>query len=122
MKWRCQKVLPTVYDESLSYYEQVCKLVKMVEDLEKGGYAHYLKFVTDGYEVLVSVYGDEGKIGNAVELSVYMTSKGIEELGCNGNRNGDGVYKVKAVSGGLVGYTYGGNQFAITGECTDVVV
>ena len=97
MRWKCQKVLPTVYDESLSYYEQVCKLVKMMEDLKKGGYEHYLKFVTDGYEVLMSVFGEESEIQNAVELSVYMTSKGIEELGCSGVRNGDGVYKVKAV-------------------------
>lgn len=29
----CQKVLPTVYDDSLSYYEQVCKLTKNLNDL-----------------------------------------------------------------------------------------
>ncbi len=29
----CQKVLPLVYDESLSYYEQVCKLVNKVNEL-----------------------------------------------------------------------------------------
>ena len=29
----CQKVLPLVYDESLSYYEQVCKLVAKVNEI-----------------------------------------------------------------------------------------
>ena len=31
--FNCQKVLPTVYDDSLSYYEQVCKLTKNLNDL-----------------------------------------------------------------------------------------
>ena len=29
----CQKVLPLVYDESLSYYETLCKVVKYINDL-----------------------------------------------------------------------------------------
>lgn len=29
----CQKVLPLVYDESLSYYEVLCKVVKYINDL-----------------------------------------------------------------------------------------
>ena len=29
----CQKVLPLVYDNSLSYYEVVCKVVKYINDL-----------------------------------------------------------------------------------------
>ena len=29
----CQKVLPLVYDESLSYYETICKLVEYVNGL-----------------------------------------------------------------------------------------
>ena len=33
--WQCVKVLPTVYDDSLSYYEQLCKLTnKMNETVE----------------------------------------------------------------------------------------
>ena len=31
----CQKVLPLVYDESLSYYEILCKVVKYINDLIK---------------------------------------------------------------------------------------
>ena len=33
LKFYCQKVLPLVYDESLSYYEVVCKVAKTVNDL-----------------------------------------------------------------------------------------
>ena len=29
----CQKVLPLVYDDSLSYYEVLCKVVKYINDL-----------------------------------------------------------------------------------------
>lgn len=29
----CQKILPLVYDESLSYYEILCKIVKHINDL-----------------------------------------------------------------------------------------
>lgn len=31
----CQKVLPAVYDESLSYYEDVCKLLAAMQELDK---------------------------------------------------------------------------------------
>lgn len=29
----CQKVLPTVYDDSLSYYELLCKVLKVLEEV-----------------------------------------------------------------------------------------
>lgn len=32
-KFWCQKVIPLVYDESLSYYEVLCKVVKYINDL-----------------------------------------------------------------------------------------
>ena len=31
--WHCQKVLPLTYDDSLSYYEMVCKLVRKVNEV-----------------------------------------------------------------------------------------
>lgn len=31
--WYCQKVLPLVYDESLSYYEAICKLADIVQKM-----------------------------------------------------------------------------------------
>lgn len=33
MKFWCQKVLPLVYDESISYYEVLCKVVEYLNDL-----------------------------------------------------------------------------------------
>lgn len=32
-KFWCQKVLPLVYDDSLSYYEVLCKIVKYINEL-----------------------------------------------------------------------------------------
>lgn len=32
-KYRCQKVLPLVYDDSLSYYEVLCKLTNTINEL-----------------------------------------------------------------------------------------
>lgn len=34
-RYWCQKVLPLIYDESLSYYEALCKLTKAIEALSK---------------------------------------------------------------------------------------
>ena len=31
--WSCQKILPLSYDDSLSYYEQVCKLVDKMNEI-----------------------------------------------------------------------------------------
>ena len=33
LRFWCQKVLPLVYDESLSYYETLCKIVDYINDL-----------------------------------------------------------------------------------------
>lgn len=32
-RWGCQKVLPLSYDDSLSYYENVCKLVDKMNEI-----------------------------------------------------------------------------------------
>ena len=32
-RWHCQKVLPLTYDDSLSYYEQLCKLVYKINEV-----------------------------------------------------------------------------------------
>ena len=32
-KWDCNKILPLVFDESLSYYEVLCKLTKKINDV-----------------------------------------------------------------------------------------
>lgn len=32
-RWTCQKVLPASYDDSLSYYEQLCKLTEKMNEI-----------------------------------------------------------------------------------------
>ncbi len=32
-EWKTQKVLPLTYDDSLSYYEQLCKLINTINDI-----------------------------------------------------------------------------------------
>lgn len=34
-QWVCNPIIPTVFDESLSYYETICKLNQIVQDLNK---------------------------------------------------------------------------------------
>ena len=46
-KFWCQKVLPLVYDDSLSYYEVLCKVVKYINDLIEQD-----KIITDELEAL----------------------------------------------------------------------
>ena len=43
----CHKVLPLVYDDSLSYYELLCKVVKYINDLIEED-----KIITDELEAL----------------------------------------------------------------------
>ena len=51
----CQKILPLVYDDSLSYYEQICKLyyaINMIIDNQNAINANiekYCKEILDGY-------------------------------------------------------------------------
>lgn len=39
---RLNFVLPTVYDDSLSYYEAICKLAKQLEDYMNGAFTDVL--------------------------------------------------------------------------------
>lgn len=41
----CQKVLPLVYDDSLSYYEVLCKLTNKINELAE--------MIDDGLETLI---------------------------------------------------------------------
>ena len=43
--YRCAKVLPTAYDNSLSYYEDVCKLTSRMNEL--------IDVINNNFEVLV---------------------------------------------------------------------
>jgi len=49
--FRCQKVLPLVYDESLSYYEVLCKMSKTVDTLSET-----VEKLDSAYEEIISFY------------------------------------------------------------------
>lgn len=36
-RWKCLQILPTVFDESLSYYEQICRLAEQVKVIVEQG-------------------------------------------------------------------------------------
>lgn len=62
-RWWCQKVLPLVYDDSLSYYELLCKVVSyinnMIADLSAiEGNVDALKAAFEQLEVYVNNYFD----------------------------------------------------------------
>lgn len=48
---RCQKILPLAYDDSLSYYENICKLSSKMNEI--------IDDINDGYEELISQKIDE---------------------------------------------------------------
>lgn len=52
----CQKVLPLVYDDSLSYYELLCKVVKYLNDLieDSDAVKENLNALKDAYEQLMA--------------------------------------------------------------------
>ena len=99
--WRCAKVLPTVYDESLSYYEVICKLTKRVIELEKkvAPYVHNLTVSGGDWEVYFQITSaEEGELGKDEVLAV-MGEQGFSSdkvLGCSGYGDGSkialGVY------------------------------
>ena len=57
IKFWCQKVLPLVYDESLSYYEVLCKTADYVNNLIKDVKTFNEKL--DGYDLEI----DWGSVG-----------------------------------------------------------
>lgn len=49
--WYCHKILPLVYDESLSYYEVLCKLTKKINDI-----IELAEKLEKAYEEILSYY------------------------------------------------------------------
>ena len=49
--YRCQKILPLVYDESLSYYENLCKLTSKMNEI--------IDNINDEFKALISQKIDE---------------------------------------------------------------
>lgn len=56
----CQKVLPLVYDDSLSYYELLCKVVKRLNEIQEDVVNLYAAFEQLQEYVNDSLYEEEG--------------------------------------------------------------
>lgn len=72
--YRCQKILPLVYDDSLSYYENVCKLTSKMNEI--------IDDINDGFEALITQKIDEffnkimiDAIYNDSEETIYLKKK-----------------------------------------------
>lgn len=52
-KFWCQKVLPLVYDDSLSYYEVLCKLTKYINELIEN-----MRTISDAFDVIQDEFDD----------------------------------------------------------------
>lgn len=72
--YRCQKILPLVYDDSLSYYENLCKLTSKMNEI--------IDDINDGFEALISQKIDEffnkimiDAIYNESEETIYLKKK-----------------------------------------------
>lgn len=75
----CQKILPAVFDDSLSYYEAVCKLtaklnevIKLVNDVIDQKLVEYIEQRFDNL-MLNAVYNEE-------EETIYLL-KGVKDNG-----------------------------------------
>lgn len=69
--YRCQKILPLLYDDSLTYYENLCKLTSKTNEI--------IDDINDGFEALISQKIDEffnkimiAAIYNANEETIYL--------------------------------------------------
>lgn len=101
LKYWCHKILPLTYDDSLSYYEVLCKLTNKVNELTEyvnTGIIDYIKeaigdiFVDSTYDsntkTLDLSFGDEqgtGDVGNVANISVNNFSRPIEDSTARGN-------------------------------------
>lgn len=72
--YRCQKILPLVYDDSLSYYENVCKLTSKMNEI--------IDDINAGFEALITQKIDEffnkimiDAIYNDSEETIYLKKK-----------------------------------------------
>lgn len=72
--YRCQKILPLVYDDSLSYYENLCELTSKMNEI--------IDDINDGFDALISQKIDEffnkimiDAIYNESEETIYLKKK-----------------------------------------------
>lgn len=75
-KFWCQKVLPLVYDDSLSYYEVLCKVVDYLNNIIEGD----ISFVVDVEEIKQDIAEIKEWIANFNEDEIReMAEQAIEE-------------------------------------------
>lgn len=72
INFRCNKVLPAVYDDALSYYEALCKLANAVNELiEQWNVAGTLPAPVEGQEGwMATVIGGEWVASNTIPEKV----------------------------------------------------
>lgn len=78
-RWRCNKVLPTVYGESLSYYEVICKLTKRVAELEKkvAPYVHNVTVESTSWKLCFQVLDSSEEAMSGDKLLEVMGEQGF---------------------------------------------
>lgn len=88
---KCTRVLPTVFEDSLSYYEVLCKLCEAVKELQdEGGVLEYIKehlndliykcSYIEAEEEIVFAYsvvqtGEDIHTYKSNDKTIYITSK-----------------------------------------------
>lgn len=79
--WHCQKVLPLVYDDSLSYYEQVCKLVNKVNEVIEtfNSYEDIINQLAEELADIESIKARVNELENKVK-QIDINSEKIAEL------------------------------------------
>lgn len=75
----CAKVLPAVYDESLSYYEAICKLANTVNDIVDIVNGN----ITDALKKAVAEYFDEVMISASYNEETETISFASSEVVTN---------------------------------------
>ena len=80
-KFWCQKVLPLVYDDSLSYYEVLCKVVAYLNDIVGGGLPVLSDQISANTEDIYNLKNELDiinkemeKIANGDYVSLYINS------------------------------------------------
>ena len=76
----CQKVLPLVYDESISYYEVLCKMVEYLnamisnQDFFKESLDKYGININELQEAVKELQDELDKVKNGEYISLYLNS------------------------------------------------
>lgn len=86
-RYWCNKVLPMVYDDSLSYYELLCKVVKHLNDIGSGvnSLGENVQFVYEEFNKFIKDF--EGAVDDVVEESLdRFIREGMVVTSVNGQK------------------------------------